>query len=276
MIASRIAKALIRRLPFARSRQLKFKDASPAAIREQAAVAGTSVLVLGVYLTDRDNCIGHLARRLGESAGLKVQQRWAALGVGPPSDDPLVACVTRVTESRPTSKYRLFNQLLAMEDWRAYDYVVLFDDDIVVQRGFLPALLAHQERYGFALAQPARTWFSHTQFLFVLRRPWLRARRTQFVESGPVVSFRRDAASLLMPFDCDMPLWGGDLVWSAVLRKHGLRLGIVDAVAVDHSLRPQSSTYDAHQQSSLMHEWLDSRPHLRLKDLNVVLSRHWR
>lgn len=230
------------------------------------------VLVIGVYLADRPNTVSHLVERFGASEHLFVEQRWVALnGI---SDDPRVVAVTREQRRAPASKFGLLNAVLRDDDLPSHDFIVVADDDILVPHGCLEALFAWQERFDFALAQPARTWLSEFDHAFVLRRPWLRARRTLFVECGPLVSFRRDAAALLLPFDDDTPLWGVDLVWPKVLDDRGLRLGVIDAVAVDHSLRGQAASYDAAEQRTQMARFLQRRPHLAMADAFVVLERH--
>jgi hypothetical protein len=200
-----------------------------------------------------------------------VEQRWAALGRG--SASPAVAAVTVQQSQCVEPKFVLINRLLATgEGVRAFDYIVVCDDDIYCPPRFLAAFLRYQAAYDLALAQPARTWASHFDHAFALRRPWWRVRETRFVECGPLVSFRRDAAELLMPFEHPEQLWGLDLVWPLALEKNGLRMGVVDAVPVEHSLRPQAAAYSKQAQDAAMHRFLAVTPHLPMSEAFTVLA----
>jgi hypothetical protein len=230
------------------------------------------VLVLGVYMADRPNTVEHLVEAFRSSDGLQVEQRWAALN-GEPSSQTLRE-VTALVADRPEPKFQLVNRLMRPDDVDEFDFVIACDDDIYVQKGFLPAFIAHQQRFGFALAQPARAWHSHFDHLFALRRPWLRARQTHFVESGPLVCFRRDAARLLLPFDQTAQMWGIDLVWAELIRRNHLTMGIIDALSVDHSLRPQASTYSKAREEAAMNDYLRDRPHIPMQFAFKVVRRY--
>ena len=48
----------------------------------------------------------------------------------------------------------------------------------------------------------------------------------------------------VVPFDLRSPMgWGYEYVWSAVVAARGLQMGVIDAVAVDHSMRPVLTNY---------------------------------
>ncbi len=249
--------------------------AQPAASIER--VGPLRVLVLGVYMADRPHTAGHLLRVLASGPGLVVEHRWAALRGA--TDDPELRRATRLPAQAPAPKFALINRLIEGIDLEPYDHVIVVDDDIHVRAGFLPAFLAHQHAFGFAVAQPARAWHSHFDHGLVLRRPWLAARRTRFVECGPMVSFNREAVRLLLPFDAENEMWGMDLVWPLVLERAGLKLGIIDALPVDHSLRGQATTYDRSTEEAAMHAFLARTPHLPMSEAFTVLERYpaaWR
>ena len=168
----------------------------------------------------------------------------------------------------------LVNRALADVDIGGFDYVLVVDDDIYLPRQFLPSFLAYQEAFDFALAQPARAWHSHFDHAIALRRPWLLARRTRFVECGPLMSFRRDAAAVLLPFAHPEQLWGLDFVWPVALERRSLKIGIIDAVAVDHSLRPQAAAYDKSRHDAAMHRFLADTPHLPMAEAFKVVERY--
>jgi hypothetical protein len=181
--------------------------------------------------------------------------------------------VTAYSSEQFEPKFVVINRLLGQSDTRAFDYIVVCDDDIHCARGFLGAFLRYQAAYDLAVAQPARTWTSHFDHAFALRRPWWRVRETRFVECGPLVSFRCDAVQALMPFAHPEQLWGLDLVWPLALEREGLRMGIVDAVPVDHGLRPQAAAYSKKSQTAAMHCFLAATPHVPMSQAFTVLAR---
>ncbi len=244
---------------------------------DAAAVPALRVLVLGVYMADRPHTAGHLVRTLCSEPGIDVSHRWVAL-FGDSSDREL-ARATPLPMQAPAPKFSLINRLLEGVDLECFDHVVVVDDDIFVRKGFLGGFLSLQRRLGFAVAQPARAWHSHFDHSLVLRRPWLAARQTRFVECGPLVSFDREAVRLLLPFDAENEMWGMDLVWPLALERAGLSMGIIDATPVDHSFRGQATTYDRTREEAAMHAYLSRTPHLTMGEAFTVLKRHpagWR
>jgi hypothetical protein len=229
------------------------------------------VLVLGVYLADRRNTVAHLVDVFSRSARFEVTQRWVAIGGEPP--DAAVAAVTVEQLRVVTPKFAILNRMLAQSDWQKYDYLLFCDDDIVVSKGFLDAFLSYQIACDFALAQPARTRMSYADRKFARVVRGIRARRTRFVEIGPLVSVRCDFAPRILPFDESSPMgWGYDFVWPVLAEAAGLRLGIVDATPVDHSLRGQASAYSSIEASRAMIAYLEKTPHLKKQDAFTVLE----
>ena len=232
----------------------------------------TRVLILGVFLADRMHTVDHILDRTASEPGLQVVHRWTSLK-GVAEDAPLKE-VTVSQDAAPSPKFALVDRMLRSGDLEAFDFIIVCDDDIYLPHGFLPAFLGWQQALDFSIAQPARTLWSHFDLAFALQRPWLNARETRFVESGPMVSFRADAARLLMPFGQDTPLWGLDFVWPEVLARHGLKMGIVDRVAVDHSLRPQAASYSKVEQDLAKDRYLATVPHLSMDQAFVVRRRY--
>jgi hypothetical protein len=228
--------------------------------------------VLGVYMADRTNSAEHLVQAFTSTQHVRVQQRWVALnGV---SDCAAVRDVTSIISTRREPKFSLLNRLLRPADTDDFDFVIACDDDIYLSNGFLHAFIAYQQKFDFAVAQPARAWHSHFDHSFVLRRPWLQARQTLFVECGPLVSFRKDAAKLLLPFDQANQMWGMDLVWPEIIDRHRLKMGIIDALSIDHSLRPQASLYNRAEEEAAMRSYLSTRPHIPMHKAMTVVKRH--
>jgi hypothetical protein len=231
------------------------------------------VLVLGIYLADRPNLIRHIVQELGESMRYRVTQRWAALNGEAPA--PHVEKVTHLKLWQRVPKFALLNRLREGVNVLDYDFILLCDDDIQLPEQFVDRLLDRQSRYDFALAQPARTHNSYTDHKIVEQVDGLDARRTRFVEIGPVVSLRRDAVALLLPFDeaCGMG-WGLDLLWPVTMEQAGLKMGIIDATPVAHALRPAAKSYGLDEALAHMLAYLKDKPHLTKEQAMVVLERH--
>jgi hypothetical protein len=229
------------------------------------------VLILGVYLADRRNTVVHLVGAFSRSAQFDVTQRWVAIAGEPP--DAAVAAVTVERLQGVAPKFAILNRMLAQSAWQGFDYLLFCDDDIVVPRGFFDAFLGYQIFCDFALAQPARTRSSYADRKFARAVRGIRARRTRFVEIGPLVSVRSDFAPRILPFDESSPMgWGYDFVWPVLAEAAGLRLGIVDATPVDHSLRDQASAYSSQEASRAMIAYLERTPHLKKQDAFTVLQ----
>lgn len=231
------------------------------------------VLALGVYLSNREHLAAEISAELASSRDWQVEQRWVALG-----DGPIPAPLEEVTAHRiqpPATKFALINRLLAEASASAYDHVLVTDDDITLPPGFVDAYLKVVGRHGFSLAQPARTHDSHIDHPFVEAVDRLEARRTRFVEIGPLFSLDRRGAALLTPFDEEAYMgWGLDFVWPAQLERAGLRLGIVDATPVAHRIRKSVTHYDLAHATSAMERFLAARPHLARAEAFTVLERH--
>ena len=122
------------------------------------------------------------------------------------------------------------------------DWLLLVDDDVALPSGFLDAFVFVAEHFGLRLAQPAHAFASHAAWPVTRRRPGLIARRTRFVEIGPVTAVHAGALELLLPFPELEMGWGLDAHWSARAAEAGLPLGIVDATPIRH-LRPVGASY---------------------------------
>lgn len=228
-----------------------------------------SVLVVGVYMADRPNTAAHLMYELAESLHHTVVQRWIALAPGGRGRFDLPSTEMVVTE--PISKFTLLDRLT--EDAHDFDWLLFCDDDIEVRTGFLDQFIGLSERYDFGLSQPARTADSFTDHPIVQVMPGLTARRTRFVEIGPVVCLRRDVIPLLLPFGEDSGMgWGLDFVWPRRLERSRLHMGIVDATPVAHRIRRPVTAYDWADAHREMYETLAREPYLSRDDAFTVLE----
>jgi hypothetical protein len=138
-----------------------------------------------------------------------------------------------------------------------------FDDDIILPANFVDRYLELIVRYDFAFAQPARSHDSFIDHPFVEQLDGLLARWTRFVEIGPLFSIHRRAFPLIFPFDESSPMgWGYDFCWPEIIATASLKMGIVDAVPVAHSLRKPVLYYQYEKARKEMDEILTHRPHL--------------
>ncbi len=253
---------------FLRKQFLKWKVFAPQA--HLTHLQQKKILVLGIYLANRPNCVSHLVSRFAESHHLNVTQHWVALNGT--SDDPSVQAVTVLPNQQPSPKFSLLNTMLASVDLTNFDAILISDDDITVPEGFIDAYFAQQWQCGFALAQPSRAWHSFYDHKFTLRKPFYRARQTRFVEIGPIFSIMPAAFPLMLPFDETSPMgWGYDFVWPVKLAEQRLTLGIIDNVSVDHSHRGQGILYCRDKEISAMDKYLGENPHLTQKEATQVL-----
>jgi len=220
-----------------------------------------SVLVSGIYLSEQKNNIEHIVDEFSKSSQWNVIQKWAL--IGKESAPPPVKKVTVLHLENGLPKFVLLNKLLAGEILDDYDFIIISDDDISLRSGFLDTYLDLVLKYDFALAQPARTHSSYIDHPFVEQLPGLRARKTRFVEIGPLFSVRRDIFSVILPFDQSSGMgWGYDFVWPCLIEKILLRMGIIDATPVEHSLRKPVRNYNYEDARRAMENFLSMNPHL--------------
>jgi glycosyltransferase involved in cell wall biosynthesis len=236
------------------------REPALAAMVEGAGVI--KVLVLGTYLASRPNHMEHIVENLASSTHADVVQRWVAFGGSPESR--LVDSVTVGTLDKQP-KFGVINEMLAADDLTQYDYVIIMDDDVRMPPRFVDYYLALQNRLEFALAQPARTIGSHMDLPIVAQQPGSLARQTLFVEIGPIFSVHRSIYDLIFPFDLISSMgWGYECLWSYQIAHQGLKMGIIDATPVDHTLRPQATSYSWNQADSGRSDMLATRDHYSL------------
>jgi len=229
------------------------------------------VLITGVYLANQENNIEHIVDVLNQSEKFIVVQKWIALFGEPPSKK--VESVTFMKQDKPEPKFVLLNKILLQEKIHQYDYILFCDDDIKLRSNFLDNFIKLQEKYDFALAQPARTHNSFIDHHFVEQLDGITARRTRFVEIGPLFSVRRDAYPIILPFDESSFMgWGFDFVWPYFIEKMGLRMGIIDAVPVEHSIRKPVMNYNYDAANKAMMNYLSKSPHLSKEEAFRILE----
>lgn len=236
-----------------------------------SAAQRNKVLVVGIYLSDKENHAVAISDALSSAGAWQVDLRWGAVGDSAPPD-PLKSS-TRMVSTQRIAKFEFLNRLLAEVDLDDYEYLLVTDDDIEFPSGFLDAYLEIVARHGFHLAQPARTHRSYIDHYFVAQLMGVEARRTRFVEIGPLFSLHRDLFPLLLPFDERAPMgWGLDFVWPKQIEDAGLTLGIVDQTPVTHALRKPVEFYDYGDTNARMQEFLEQCPHLTAEERFVALQ----
>jgi len=166
-----------------------------------------SVLVLGVYLADKPNCIEHIVSLLDSTESYRVVQRW--ISIGEVASSRRVQEVTLWQQPDRAFKFPLINRLLTQEPLGDYEYLIVIDDDIQLQENFLRHFLAAQTSLDFRVAQPARTANSYVDHPIVVQRPEIFARQTQWVEVGPVVSIHRSVFGRVRSGPCQVHNLGG-------------------------------------------------------------------
>lgn len=175
----------------------------------------------------------------------------------------------------PGARVDLLNRLVATLDPGPDEYVVLADDDVSLIRGSLGELLNVAERCGLALAQPAHARSSHATYPFTFARPGLNARRTDFVEIGPLLCIAPSWRDRILPFPEGYGMgWGLELEWAA-LSAGGCPVGIVDAVRVRHT-GPPATRYDQAPERARVNDLLDRHGRSSMEDLQVVRAAWWR
>jgi hypothetical protein len=230
-----------------------------------------SVLVLGIYLADRDNAIEHIVEELSKSSNYLIDQKWIALFGKAPS--PEVLSVTQKVLYNRMPKYVLLNYLLATTGWRLYDFVIFVDDDIGLPEKFIDEFLEIQTHCNFSVAQPARTHNSFISHDLTEQVDGVVARQTRFVEIGPVVSMNQEISRELLPFDEVTSMgWGFDFVWPKVVEEKNMSMGIIDKKPVEHSMRDGGIYYDNASANKSMELYLSKNNHLKPEEAFVVIK----
>jgi glycosyltransferase involved in cell wall biosynthesis/lipopolysaccharide biosynthesis protein/SAM-dependent methyltransferase len=230
-----------------------------------------NILVLGIYLADKLNNVDDTVQVLSASERYAVTQRWVALNGDAPSQSVADVTVNRISGEKP--KFQIVNALLSAEDLSRYEYVVIVDDDVVLPFHFMDSFIHMQDSLSFAIAQPARTGNSYADHPIVTRHRGLQARETRFVEIGPVVSFHKSAYDMVFPFDITSPMgWGYENVWSYQIKQHGMKMGVIDCIPVDHSLRKPVAHYDWSEADKERKAFLEKQKHTPMEECFTVVN----
>jgi hypothetical protein len=113
---------------------------------------------------------------------------------------------------------------------------------------------------------------SHAAWRVTRRRPFSLARRTDYVEIGPVTIFSRRAAAELTPFPELRFGWGLDNHWGALARERGWRLGILDSLPVRHEAQKVATTYTHAEAIEEGRRFLAGRPYVTATEAQRTLA----
>jgi hypothetical protein len=183
-----------------------------------------------------------------------------------------VHVVSGSTEELRGGKFENLTSLLGSEE--PADWTLVVDDDVVLPRNFLDGFVALAEALDFQLAQPAQTLASHAAWASARRVPFSVARRTNFVEIGPVTAFSRTAAAELLPFPTLKMGWGLDLHWGAVAEERGWKVGVIDALPVRHEWRPVGGSYSTADATAEAQRFLADKPYVHASEAGRTLEEY--
>ena len=229
------------------------------------------ILVAGIYLADQANNIREIVNVLSKSSHYNVIQKWAAIAKNEIENDLKQFTVLKLQEKTP--KFKILNLILSGEDLSKYAFLLIVDDDIALPDDFVDNYLTAVQKYDFALAQPARTHDSYIDHAIVEQVDGLAARKTRFVEIGPLFSIRKDLYKFILPFDENAGMgWGLDFIWPSVIEDVGLNMGIVDAFPIEHKMRAPVINYSHKKTEDEMNAYLKTKKHLSKVDAFRVLE----
>lgn len=174
-------------------------------------------------------------------------------------------------------KFENLNALLAEHPADGFDWLIVFDDDIELPKGFLDGFLFLAERFRLDLAQPAHRRASHAAWQVTRRQSRSVVHETQFVETGPLTAFASSTFGTLLPFPPLKMGWGLDAHWAAIARQRGWRCGVIDATAIRHRVAPAAEAYSRRQTIAEARAFLAERPYLPAHETQRTLAvhRHW-
>jgi hypothetical protein len=163
--------------------------------------------------------------------------------------DPALARYT--AGAGPGARFALLNRLAEGVDPR--HWLAICDDDTRIAYPWtISTFLTVCARVGFDLAQPAHAPDSLHAHPFT-EQQWGLARDTTYVETGPILAMSPRLRRRALPFPVGTQMgWYADVEWTDLVAE-GYRLGIVDAVPLEHMALP-GATYDQEEE----HAWLDA------------------
>jgi hypothetical protein len=165
-------------------------------------------------------------KRLIESAAVGPVALWALDATHPELYEWTFGCGA-------AARFQLVNRLLRSIDTHGH-HLVVADDDVTMRKNGLATLLRTCAALRLDLVQPAHSARSSASYRFNRFATATLARRTGWVEQGPLLVLSPRAQSAILPFPEDLGMgWGVEALWSA--RSEGsFTMGIVDGVRMRH------------------------------------------
>lgn len=182
------------------------------------------ILVVGVEVPSRGGALQRIAQQLASSR-----------------HDVTISTVPM----QPKGKFENVDDAIAASGrpLAEFDWLIVTDDDVALPKDFTDRYIAAAQLADVAVSQPAHKFLSHTTYQITRRKRGHMVRQTQFVEIGPLTVIRKDAFEPLVPFPQSRWAYGIDVLWADISRRHGWKMGVVDACPIRH-LRPVAGTYD--------------------------------
>lgn len=116
-----------------------------------------------------------------------------------------------------------------------YEYIMLPDDDVLMEAADINRLFEIAVEYDLTMAQPAMTIESYLSHAVVLRMPGFRLRYSTFLESMACCIKSSYLHTLLPMFERHFTGWGTDLIWAMLMKAPAYRAAIVDEVPMTHT-----------------------------------------
>lgn len=242
--------------------RLAWRTLGRARRRPPAVVPSRSGTVVGVYRARNR----HLVQRFVDPllAGGWAVRLWAL-------DEQAPGLEVHTEGTGAGTRTALLNRLAA----GARGPVLVCDDDVAFIEP-VDRFLALVEAFDLDLAQPAVTWSSEFTQPITACRPWALARRTDFVEIGPVVFVGERARDVVFPMDESASMgWGLELDWRDAMLDGRIRGGIVDATPVLH-LGAVGGDYGRADELALLRQRLADRGLRSLRQVQHTLETYWR
>jgi hypothetical protein len=237
-------------------------DPSRLALPRPVAELGAVALV-AVYRLRHASRMAALLRQLGPGTTVRL---WCL-------DEPADALRAVTVGQGPGTRFELLNRLIAgVPEPLRRDGLIVSDDDYSFRVGNLARLVAAGTWLGLDVWQPAHSRTSFANFAFVRRRPGVVLRLTSFVEQGPVLVLSAAAQTVLLPLREDIGMgWGVEIDWAGLAEQHRLRLGIVDALVIDHL--PPVGGYDRWAEAARLRLMLERAGLERVEQLQHEVGR---
>jgi GT2 family glycosyltransferase len=225
-----------------------------ALVRAAARMPGRRVLAVCIARPERAGTAAAAAEELERSRRHDITVRLAAPEPG-------------------AGKWANLNAALETTPPGGYDWLLIFDDDVVLPHAFLDSFLFLAERFGFVLAQPAHRFWSNAAWRVTRRRARPVARRTRFVEIGPVTAIAARAFDDLLPFPDLQMGWGLDAHWGAIAEGRGWPVGVIDATPIRHT-RPVAAEYPREAAVQEARAFLANRPYISRDQAQETVQAH--